>query len=98
MDAINLIHRYNQGRIDIAQTGIFTCIDEEDVKNTSHFAMWMFGAKSVLKGGLQLGATYIYAYNREFGVPDGFDEDDKPSMVLLLPDGDYVFVYEIEGL
>lgn len=98
MEAINLIHRYNSGKIDIDQTGIFTCIDEEDVKNTAHFSKWMFGAKTVLKGGLQLGATYIYAYNREFGAPDGFEVDDEPAMVLLLPDGDYVFVYEIEGL
>jgi hypothetical protein len=98
MEAINLIHRYNSGKIDTDQTGIFTCIDEEDVKNTAHFSEWMFGAKTVLKGGLQLGATYIYAYNREFGVPDGFEENDKPAMILLLPDGDYVFIYEIEGL
>lgn len=98
MEAINLIHRYDSGKIDIGQTGIFTCIDEEDVRNTVRFSEWMFGAKTVLKGGLKLGATYIYAYNREFGVPDGFDKEDEPAMVLLLPDGEYVFIYEIEDL
>lgn len=98
MEAINLIHRYNEGRIDIDQSGIFTCIDEKDVQDPTYFSEWMFRAKTILKGKLELGATYIYAYSQEFKVPDGFDEDDEPAMVLLLPDGDYVFIYEIEGL
>ena len=98
MEAINLIYRYNEGRIDIDQTGIFTCVDVEDVKDPQKFADWMFGADVVVKGGLKLGLTYIYAYtgNKEF--PDGFTVDDNPAMVLQSPYGDSIFIYEIEGL
>lgn len=97
MEAINLIYRYNEGRIDIDQTGIFTCIDVEDVKNPQKFADWMFGTDVVVDGRLKLGATYIYAYTRD-GLPSGFTEDDKPAMKLLSPYGDFIYVYEIEGL
>lgn len=97
MEAINLIYRYNEGRIDIDQTGIFTCIDKEDVDNPQKFADWMFGTDVIVKGGLTLGTTYIYAYTRD-GLPSGFTEDDKPAMILLSKYGDLIYVYEIEGL
>lgn len=97
MEAINLIYRYNEGRIDIDQTGIFTCIDVEDVKNPQKFADWMFGTDVVVKGCLKLGATYIYAYTKS-GLPDGFTEEDKPSMVLLSNYGDLIYIYEIEDV
>lgn len=98
MDAINLIYRYNEGRIDIDQTGIFTCIDVEDVNNPQKFADWMFGADVVVKGSLKLGSTYIYAYTDGKETPDGFTADDNPAMVLLSPYGDSIFIYEIEDL
>jgi hypothetical protein len=98
MDAINLIHRYNEGRIDIDQTGIFTCIDMEDVNDPQKFADWMFGTDVVVKGGLKLGSTYIYAYTDGKETPDGFTADDNPAMVLLSPHGDSIFIYEIEDL
>lgn len=98
MDAINLIYRYNEGRIDIEQTGIFTCIDMEDVNNPQKFADWMFGTGVVVKGGLKLGSTYIYAYTDGKETPDGFTADDNPAMVLLSPYGDSIFIYEIEDL
>lgn len=97
MEAINLIHRYNEGSIDIDQSGIFTCISEEDVKHPEKFADWMFGTDVVVKGSLELGKTYIYAYTQE-GLPDGFTEEDKPAMVLLSPYGDFIYVYEIEDV
>lgn len=97
MEAINLIYRYNEGRIDIDQSGIFTCIDKEDVMNPAHFADWMFGTNVVVKGSLTLGATYIYAYSEE-GFPDGFTEEDKPAMVLQSPYGESIFIYEIEDV
>lgn len=98
MEAINLIHRYNSGKIDIDQTGIFTCIDMEDVNNPQKFADWMFGTDVVVNGDLKLGSTYIYAYTNGKETPDGFTADDNPAMVLLSPYGDSIFIYEIEGL
>ena len=97
MEAINLIHRYNEGRIDIDQSGIFTCISEEDVNHPEKFADWMFGADVVVNGGVELGKTYIYAYAKD-GLPDGFTEDDKSVMVLLSPYGESIYIYEIEDL
>jgi hypothetical protein len=97
MEAINLIYRYNEGRIDIDQTGIFTCISMEYVKNPAHFSEWMFGGKAVLRGGLKLGSVYIYAYTEDLDSPDGFD-GEEPSMVVLLPENGAVFIYEIEDL
>ena len=98
MDAINLIHRYNEGRIDIDSTGIFTCIDEEDAEYPVRFAKWMFGSDVVIRGQLTLGATYIYAYSQNCEKPSGFTADDKPSMVILDGDGELIFVYEIEDV
>lgn len=97
MDAINLIYRYNEGSIDIDNTGIFTCIDVEDVECPEKFVDWMFGADVVVKGCLTLGATYIYAYAKD-GLPGGFTEDDKPAMVVLSPYGDFIYIYEIEDV
>lgn len=98
MEAINLIHRYNEGSIDIDQSGIFTCVSEEDVKHPEKFADWMFGTDVVVKGSLKLGSTYIYAYTDDKETPDGFTVDDNPAMVLLSPYGDSIFIYEIEDL
>lgn len=98
MDAINLIHRYNEGRIEIDNTGIFVCLDKDDEKHPNHFTDWMFGKGVVLRGGIELGKTYIYAYSYDINPPSGFNKDDNVSMLISLNDGFFVFVYEIEDV
>lgn len=98
MEAINLIHKYDQGRIDIGNTGIFTCLDEEDVSNPDGFLKWMFGGGIVINGGIEVGKTYIYAYAQRDEMPDGFDEDDYPDMVAVTGDGYCIYIYEIEDV
>jgi hypothetical protein len=98
MEAINLIHRYDKGEIDNCQTGIFSCIDRDDIENPEQFIQWMFGGGHWISGRLEIGKTYIYAYSEDEGIPEGFTELDEPAMVLRMFDGDLVFIYEIEGV
>lgn len=97
MKAINLIHLYDNGSIDIEQSGIFTCVSKDDVEHPERFADWMFGTDVVVNGGLELGKTYIYVYVED-GLSDGFMDGYKPAMVLLSPYGGFIYVYKIEDL
>ena len=94
MKAMDLLRRYNEGSINVCNSGILQDIYFETVET---YVSVIFGkGYEILFEELECGKSYIYAYEESENCPDGFTENDHVSMCVEDSDGCNIWLYEIE--
>ena len=94
MKAKELLRRYDNGSVDATYGGMIFGLWFE---NLEEYVTHLFGKGSeILFGELECGKDYVYAYAEGEEYPDGFGDDDTPSMCVEVGDGQSVWIYEIE--
>lgn len=94
MKVMDLLCRYNEGAINVDNSGILQDIYFNTIET---YVSVMFGKGSeILFGELECGKSYIYAYEESENCPEGFTENDHVAMCVEDSDGCNIWFYEIE--
>lgn len=94
MKAMDLLRRYNEGAINVDNSGI---LDDVYFNTIEEYVSIMFGKGSwILFGELECGKSYIYAYEESDNCPEGFTEKDTSAMCVEDGVGCNIWLYEIE--